>query len=123
MDREAIAAWSKTFLARATQLCTPQLGAEWIRAGVSAEDAAAWANAGFLPSEAAPLIADGITPQMHAEMEAHAEEQAGGPEALAAVRIAELLGSGALLGPDDVIVVEDPEDPRRQIIAVRDDLG
>lgn len=37
------------------------------------------------------------------------------------MRIAKLLGSGALLGPDDVVVVEDPEDPRRQIIALRNE--
>lgn len=38
------------------------------------------------------------------------------------MRVAELLGSGALLGPDDVVTVQDPEDPNRAIIMLREDL-
>ena len=114
--------WIETFWAQATQLAGLPESLGWYAMGVAAQDAAAWANLGFKPDEAADLIADGITPQAYREMEDHATEQAGGPEALAAMRTAELVGSGALLGPDDVVTVQDPEDPRREIIAIREDL-
>lgn len=114
--------WITAFWAQATQLDGIEESLGWYAAGVTAEDAAAWANLGFKPDEAAPHIAAGITPQTYREMEDHAEAQAGGPEALAAMRVAELLGTGALLGPDAVIVVQDPMDPHREIIALREDL-
>jgi hypothetical protein len=115
----------------ATQMTDHRIAGNWMRlaealeaAGVelTAAEAARWAGRGYLPEEAGPLILDGITAEQQGEMEDHAAEQVGGPEALAAMRVAELLGSGALLGPDDVVTVQDPMDPNREIIALRDDL-
>lgn len=114
----------KAFRATARQLNTHPIAGRWMRLReeiptLTADEAAAWANLGYLPEEAEPQIRDGITAAAAREMEDHAAEQAGGPEALAAMRIAELLGSGAMLGPDDVTVVRDPFDPNREIIALR----
>lgn len=114
-------AWADVFLANATQLDQPVLGAQWYRMGVPADEAAAWANLGFYPGEAAPHIEAGITAQTYREMEDYATQQAGGQEALAAMRLAELLGTGALLGPDDVVIVQDPTNPGVEIIALRED--
>lgn len=115
------------FRALATQLNTYVIAGRWMRLReevptLTAQEAAAWAGLGYLPEEAESQIRAGITAATAREMENHAEEQAGGREALAAIRIGELLGSGALLGPDDVVVVQDPDDPRREIIALREDL-
>jgi hypothetical protein len=54
--------YADEYMALAEQLATYRLAREWMTAGVSARDAAAWASLGYLPSEAAPLIAQGITP-------------------------------------------------------------
>ncbi|WP_229398096.1 hypothetical protein [Micromonospora okii] len=96
-----------------------RIARRWMESGVPAPEAAAWANLGFLPEEAAPLIADGITADTVEETERHAAQAVGGPEALAALRVAELTGTGALVGPDDLIRVVDPLDPTREIITVR----
>lgn len=48
----------------AHQLNGPELAMEWILAGQPAIDAAAWATLGYRPDEAAPLIAEGVTPAM-----------------------------------------------------------
>lgn len=71
MDRMQVRAeYFSTFRNLATQLNTFALAGEWYRidvghaAGVTAEDAAAWANAGYTPEEAAPLIISGMTPEM-----------------------------------------------------------
>ncbi len=119
------------YRATATQMRDPQIAGNWWRLhkaldaagiGLTADQAAAWADQGCTPDEAEPMIRQGITPQAYAEMEAHAEEQAGGPDNLAATRVAELLGSGQLLGPDDVIRVPDPTNPNVEIIVARDDI-
>jgi hypothetical protein len=116
-------AWATVFLAEARQLDQPALGVQWFKMGVSASDAAAWANLGFYPDEAAPLIADGTTPQMQREIEDHAEAQASGPDALAAQRVAHMIETGLLVREDQVIRIPDPTDPDVEIIVVRDDLG
>jgi hypothetical protein len=81
MDRMAVRAqYIRTYQALATQLGDLPTALAWYRIdvghadGVSAEDAAAWANAGYLPGDAAPYIIAGITPQMAAE----ADEALGG---------------------------------------------
>ncbi|MGI5215097.1 hypothetical protein [Plantactinospora sp. CA-290183] len=51
---------------------------------VTAPIAAIWARLGYLPEEAGPLIADGITPATAREMERHAVQEAGGRDELAA---------------------------------------
>jgi hypothetical protein len=84
-------------------------------------EAARWASHGYLPQEAGPLFADGITADRQAELEQHAADQVGGHEALAALRIAELHAAG-VLGPDDVVTVQDPFNPGQKIIVPREDL-
>lgn len=56
-----IAAYIRTYTANARQLAALPIAGQWRRLGVDPHTAADWANAGFLPCEAAPLIADGIT--------------------------------------------------------------
>lgn len=115
----------------ATQMTHYVIAGNWMRLAealetsgitLTAAEAARWAGRGFLPEEAGQLILDGITVDQHIEMEEYAAEQVGGHEALAAIRIAELLGSGALLGPDDVVTVQDPTDPSREIVMPRENL-
>ncbi len=67
-DLAAFRIWSTAFLANARQLDQPAIGVEWYQMGVTALDAAAWANLGFLPGEAQPLIADGITPALYSQV-------------------------------------------------------
>jgi len=114
----------------ATQMTGYVIAGNWMRLAVALEaagieltaaEAAKWADHGYLPEEAGQLIADGITADRQAELEQHAADQVGGHEALAALRIAELHAAG-MLGPDDVVAVEDPFDGR-QVIVPRDELG
>lgn len=121
-QRAEFYAWAEVFLAEAHQLDQPALGAQWYQMGVAAADAAAWANLGFYPDEAQPHIAAGITPAMYRETEDHAEEQAGGEDALAAQRIAQMFDSGELVREDQVIRIPDPTDPGQEIIVLRDNL-
>ncbi len=65
--------------ANATQLNGYRIVGDWYRAGVPAADAVAWANQGFMPAEARPLIAVGITPQAYASRSQLADLAAGGP--------------------------------------------
>jgi hypothetical protein len=114
----------------AVQLNTFAIAGDWARipealeadgVELTAAEAAKWAGHGYLPDEAAPLVLDGITADRQAELEQHAADQVGGHEALAAMRIAELHAAG-MLGPDDVVRVQDPFDPSREIIAPREGL-
>lgn len=123
-------AWIRAYREAATQLREHVIAGNWMRlawaareAGVdlTPEEAARWAGLGFLPEEAGQLILDGMTAQRYAEMEDHAEVQAGGPEGLAAQRIRELLDSGGVLTEADVIRVPDP-DGGEDIIVPREDI-
>lgn len=123
--------WIKEYRRLATQMTDYRIAGNWMRlaealegAGIvlTAAEAARWADRGYLPEEAGQLILDGITAEQQGEMEDHAAEQVGGPEALAAMRIAELLAQPGMYGPDDVVTVQDPIDPEREIIMLREDL-
>lgn len=114
------------FRAAATQLHTYAIAGQWMRLReevptLTAREAAAWADLGMLPEEAAPQIRAGITAAAAGEMEDYAEQQAGGPEALAAMRIAEILAQDGMLGPDDVTTIVDPLDPRQEIVVLPQD--
>jgi hypothetical protein len=118
----------KAFRDAASQLDTYAVAGRWMRLheelpALTAQEAAAWADLGYLPEEAEPQIRSGITAAAAAEMEDHAERQAGGPEALAAMRVAELLAADGMLGPDDAVSVQDPTDPGREIVMLREDLA
>lgn len=112
----------------ARQLCTPQLAVDWwllrrsLRAPFDGGEAAAWANLGFYPAEAEPHIAAGMTAATYREMEDHAEQRAGGGDALAAERVARMLECGELVGEADVVRIPDPVDPSQEIVVHRDDL-
>lgn len=70
------------FRAASRQLNTSVIGGRWWKLRVDAQTAGDWANLGYLPEEAAPLIADGITPAMVVD----AETPAGGVTAVAVIR-------------------------------------
>lgn len=60
----------RIFREQATQLRSYPIALDWYRidvghaAGVTPEEAAAWANAGYLPQEARPLIVEGFSAEM-----------------------------------------------------------
>lgn len=54
---EFIAAYRAT----ATQLTDRAIARQWHATGISPREAAAWADLGYLPGEAAPKIAAGVT--------------------------------------------------------------
>ncbi len=99
-------AFVREFRACAGQLNTYEIAGDWMRLAermradgieLSAADAARWADLGFYPGEAEATIRGGVTAQMYAELEQHAEDEAGGPDALAAERIARMLDDGTLV--------------------------
>lgn len=75
------------YSAHATQLCTRRIAREWMESmpglrQATSEDleahavcAAAWASAGYLPSEALPLIEAGMTPEMAVAMDPEPERR------------------------------------------------
>jgi hypothetical protein len=70
MDKlRRLRAYIEIYYATATQHQTARAAREWMEADVPPEAAGAWASLGYLPGEAAPLIAAGVTPAMAAEME------------------------------------------------------
>lgn len=115
------------FRVAARQLNSYVIAGQWVRLrdempGLTAQEAAAWANLGYLPEEAAGQIRSGIPAAMARELEDHAERQAGGPEALAAMRIAEFVAQDGVYGPDDATSVQDPTDAYREIVMLREEL-
>lgn len=103
MDKlRQLSAYAAEYMANARQMATYRLAREWMAAGVDAEAAAVWASAGYLPAEAAPLIAAGVTAQMAAEMDALADDVAGSPEERAAQVIDRLVAAGILVDPRKV---------------------
>lgn len=97
-------AWWDTYRASTTQLCALDIAVRWCQLRVPATEAAAWARLGYLPDKAATLIAAGITPAMAREM----EKRAGGRDELAAERVQQMIATGQIIDPADVIRVQDP---------------
>lgn len=95
-----------------------QVARGWYDSGVPADEAARWLALGYLPHEAAPLIADGVTPDTAAELEQLADDIAGSPEQRAMQRIDELVRGGVLVDPSRVRWQEDPNDPMRVVVDV-----
>jgi hypothetical protein len=61
MDKlRRLRAYIEIYYATATQHQTARAAREWMEADVPPEAAGAWASLGYLPGEAAPLIAAGV---------------------------------------------------------------
>jgi hypothetical protein len=103
MDKlRKLAIYAETYMAAATQLATYRIARQWMEAGIPAQDAAAWANLGYLPAEAAKLIAQGIGPQMADAVDEAAEAADGGPDGhlrAGVLRLAEQM-PGLIIDPD-----------------------
>lgn len=116
-------AYAAEYMAGATRLATYRLAREWMNAGVDAHDAAAWASLGYLPAEAAPLIADGVTPATAGEVDDLANTVAGGPEERAMQVVDGLVGDGTLVDPRRVRQQQDPDDPHHIIVKIEPSEG
>lgn len=113
--------YTADYYARAAQHRTSRAAREWMEAGVPADEAACWANAGYLSAEAAPLIADGVTPETATEMNQLADDLAGGPEARAMQVVDGMVDDGTLVDPALVQQVQDPNDPTHTIVRISPD--
>jgi ribosomal protein S18 acetylase RimI-like enzyme len=111
-------AYLATFRALIDRPTGPVEAGEWWRAGVPVEEAAAWATLNYRPGEAAPLRAQGVTPDEAAVMESAEAAVAGGSDALALDRVAALHGSGMFVDPVRVERRPDPDDPEREVITI-----
>jgi hypothetical protein len=91
---------------------------------LTAAEAARWADAGYLPGEATPLIRDGVTPQTAGEIDELGTELAGGHEQRAMQVIDGLVRDGVLVNPTRVRQQQDPNDPTHVIVHIdHDDDG
>jgi hypothetical protein len=119
MDRlTALRIYTREYYAIATQHQTSRIAREWMEMNVPAADAAAWASLGYLPSEARPLIEQGVTPETAREMDQLADDIAGGPEARAMQVIDGLIAEGTLVDPARVRQEQDPDDPHHIIVHI-----
>jgi len=119
-ERNLVAEFVTAYRAAARQLYGPEHILGWLTLDldVPAQDAAAWANLGYMPAEAAPLIAQGITPAMAlAAQEAAAAGAGSGGYAM--LRVDELVADGTIVNPRRVSTREDPDDPMHIIVTVR----
>lgn len=87
------------FRAHARQLRDHRTAREWMEMGVPATDAARWANLGYTPAEAEPLIRAGRKPTDEAVIEAAEEAVAGGRDELLRHRLHNL-GPNIIVDPD-----------------------
>jgi len=93
-------AWKKAYIATASRFTEPYLVGQWRDdLGLTPEEAAAWANLGFLPEEAAPMIRQAITATSYAEAYDAEVAAAGGPEEHLRQRIVELFAGGVDVAP------------------------
>jgi len=119
MDKlRALSMYAETYMPSASQFATYRCAREWMEAGVPAEDAAAWASLGYLPTEAAPLITAGVTPQMAADLGEIDDTVAGSREERAAQVIDRLVADGILIDPRRVHIRQDPNDLHHTIVDI-----
>ena len=79
MDKlRKLSIYKAAYQALATQLNDGKSALQWMEMEIEAAEAAKWANAGFTPGEAAPLITSGVTLEMATAMdgEGSQDEQA-----------------------------------------------
>lgn len=84
-----LADYVTAYRATARQLAALPIIGRWRAAGVDPQTAAGWANKGYLPDEAAPLIADGVTPDL---VEAVEDAICDTPDELAALTLDLMFG-------------------------------
>jgi hypothetical protein len=119
MDKlRRLSTYIDAYYAAATQHRTSRIARQWMEAGVPATDAAAWASLGFLPAEAAQLIAAGVTPEMAQVGDEIAVNVAGSPEERAMQVIDRLVADGVLVDPARVRQSQDPDDPQHTIVHI-----
>lgn len=115
------------FRAQAAQLHSYAIAGDWMRLAerlasqgitLTSEQAALWATSGYLPSEAEPLIRDGMHPNAAAEMDRLSTDLAGGSDQRAAQRIDDLVRGGVVVNPSRVRWYEDPDDPAHVIVRI-----
>lgn len=76
MDKLAkLTAYIAEFRAIATQLSDYKIARHYMEAGIPAAEAAKWANLGFTPEEALPLIDSGLTPELAAAADPKTDEE------------------------------------------------
>ena len=86
-----LADYVATYRATARQLATLPIIGQWRQAGVPADEAAQWANRGYLPAEAEPMIADGVSPDLVQAVETAICDD---PLELAALTLDLMIGNG-----------------------------
>ena len=119
MDKlTALRHYAAEYYQHATQHQTSRAAREWMESGVPADVAGRWASAGYLPAEAAPLIAQGVTPETALEMDEITDDIAGGPEQRAAQVVDGLVADGVLVDPARVRQEQDPHDPTHIIVHI-----
>jgi len=125
MDRHQQAAalreWSRPFAASAHYLYQAPLGVFWFLMGVDPWEAAKWANQGYVPGEAAPLLAAGYTAATLWKVNRHAEQRASADYRGAYQHIIQGIARGHFINPAHAILAEDPDRPDCQMITLRDD--
>ncbi|MFI7608500.1 hypothetical protein ACIBTV_25570 [Micromonospora sp. NPDC049366] len=130
MDKQELGrlleAYCQEYRRHTTHHAAVDIAARWWRLSltlpeVTATVAASWARLDFYPEEAEPLIRSGITPRRVREVEQHARGDAGSRKALIDQRIQQMVQAGQIVDPAQVARVQDPSDPTREIIAIRNE--
>jgi hypothetical protein len=113
MDKlRALTEYIQTYRARTTQLDDYRIAREWMDAGIAATIAASWARAGYLPAEALPRIAAGLTPGQASDQDATLIAERGIIGYAAAMLQLETPGATLIVDPDVETAIEEIEGQR-----------
>lgn len=107
MDKlRALTEYIQVYRARTTHLDDYRIAREWMEAGVDAIAAASWARAGYLPAEALPRIAAGLTPGQASDQDAALIAEHGLIGYAAAMLQMENPGATLIVDPDAEAAIE-----------------
>ncbi len=110
MDKlRALTEYSQAYRARTTQLATSRIARQWMQAGIDAVQAAAWARAGYMPDEALPRIAAGLTPGQASDQDAARIAEHGLIGYAAMMLQLETPGATLIVDPDAEAAIEEIE--------------
>lgn len=110
MDKlRALTEYIAAYRARTTQLDGYRIARQWMEAGVDAVTAASWARAGYLPDEALPRIAAGLTPGQASDQDAALIAEHGLIGYTAMTLQLETPGATLLVDPDAEAAIEEIE--------------